>query len=305
MNSIHLDDLEKLLDLFCQQMSEKGGVVPEGGFTSEHLRGYLISEQIWPPRDYPDRFSKLMPHCGLTYMWLSIRVKDVVPYLRNLGLKQLGNRNITVWVDIIMSNQYDGNISSALILANRIYMGADYHLAILGVADYPIYDSDGNAVILRNGKVKTSPNFTWDRCWCVAEFAMRDFAVDEDGKSATIIVLPPEHRQRVMKQLTAFPEGYDFFSALEGRPTDIDSIQKMLLSLYGTEENFNIQFQLKLSKVLVECQVHTERSFPSTSPTPPPADSWPTGNSPTGTYRTPRAASAFKPSESQNDAWFR
>jgi hypothetical protein len=256
MNSIHLDDLEKLLKHFCQQMSEKKIGVPEGGFTSEHLREYLIKEKIWPPRDYPDHFSKCMPNCGLTYMWLSIGLKDVVYHLRQLGLK-LGNRNISVWIDILMSNQYDGNISSALILANRIYMGADHHLAILGVADYPIFDSDGDPVMNKNGKVKTSPNFTWDRCWCVAEMGMRDLAVEVDGKSETIFVLPEEHRQRVMKQLTAFAGGYDFFSALEGRPTDVESIREMILSLYETKENFNIQFHLKMSKVCGNCQVLT------------------------------------------------
>jgi hypothetical protein len=67
---------------------------------------------------------------------------------------------------------------------------AGYHVAVVGMANYQIFDSEGQPVLMRDGKTpKTAPNNTWDRCWVVAELAMRDIATEKFGKSKTIFIL--------------------------------------------------------------------------------------------------------------------
>jgi hypothetical protein len=248
LRSIPLDQLELLVDNLEIEMKEAGIPAPDNQFNSEHLKKFLEGNRIWllEHDTHKLRFSQKIPKIVLTYMWQATNLKEIVGILKEFAGDNGLPKDVTCWVDIFMNKQFDGAIDQALANARDVYTGSDFHLAIIGFAPYPAYS--GGKVLEVKGKQVFTDHFTWDRCWCSAELYLRDvIGCDINDKSETFFVVQPKYRHRVIKELESLlenPRNYHF--CLEGK--DAAAIQENLL-LLGTEDEFNIKFHSKVSKI--------------------------------------------------------
>ena len=248
LRSIPLSEFEALVDDLEKEMKEAGITAPVNQFTSEHLKKYLEDNKIWLLEDdrHKPRFSPKFPKIVLTYMWQATTLREIVDILKQFARDHGLDMDVLCWVDIIMNKQFDGAIDQALTEAKDVYTGSDIHLAIIGVAPYPLY-RDGKVTVIK-GKQVVSEHFPWDRCWCSAEIYMRDVVgCGIHSKSDTYFVVQPRYRARVISELTALIEkGRDYHDCLEGQ--DAAAIQKSILSL-GTKDEFNLKMQSKILKI--------------------------------------------------------
>ena len=143
MQSISLSNLEKLIQELVRQMKSDGREPMDKQYSSEDLRMYFRSQTLWPPEKYPQFFSDKMPAVALTYMWRGTSIEHLAQILRS----EFPNQDeLTIWIDIFFNDQNVDDLSTALAIAERIYMGADEHAVILAIGKYPTYDDYGEEV---------------------------------------------------------------------------------------------------------------------------------------------------------------
>jgi hypothetical protein len=249
IQSIRLSHLERILELLCEEMERAGLPKPPGGYTSEDLKNYLLKTGTHIPQRFLDYFSVDAADDIITYMWLGTPLLSLVPLLR----RRARGVDILVWVDVVFNDQRTPQaITRAVSAANTFYIRATSHTVIFSEAEYPAFDARGAQVAPR----KCQP---WDRCWCLVEMAVRDLAVRQQGKQASVMEMQEEFRQVLAGRLgppaTAEASvremfrGRDFFRGMQGRPDDVRGIQAMLLStgFFPTPESFNAHMSEKLT----------------------------------------------------------
>ena len=230
-------------------MERAGLPKPPGGYTSEDLKGYLLQTGTHIPQRFLDRFSVDAADDIITYMWLGTPLLSLPPLLR----RRARGVDIRVWVDVVFNDQRTPQaITRAVSAANTFYMRATSHTVIFSEAEYPAFDARGAQVAPRMCQ-------PWDRCWCLVEMAVRDLAVRQQGKQASVMEMQEEFRQvlagRLGSPATAEASvremfrGRDFFRGMQGRPDDVRGIQAMLLSsgFFPTPESFNAHMSEKLT----------------------------------------------------------
>jgi hypothetical protein len=249
IQSIRLSHLEKILDHLCCEMENEGLSQPPGGYTSEDLKGYLLRKGMHIPERFLDSFSVDAPDLVVTYMWLGTPLRSIPRVLR----RRAGCVDILVWIDVVFNDQRSPQaIARAVSAANTLYIRAISHVVIFSEAEYPAFDERG---------AQAAPRLCepWDRCWCVLEMAVRDLAVRQQGKQASVMEMQEEFRQRLARRLgppatagervrAMFGER-DFFGGMQGRPEDVREIQATLLSsgFFTTPNSFNAHMSDKLT----------------------------------------------------------
>ncbi len=249
IQSIRLSDLETILELLCQEMEHAGRPKPPGGYTSEDLKQYLLQTGTHIPQRFLHLFSVDAADDIITYMWLGTPLLCIPHLLR----RRARGVNIRVWVDVVFNDQRTPqSITRAVAAANTFYMRAASHTLIYSEAEYPAFDERGTQVAPRMCQ-------PWERCWCLVELAVRDLAVRQQGKQASVMEMQDEFRQVLADRLgspataeanvRAMFHGRDFFRGMQGRPDDVRGIQMMLLSsgFFPTSESFNKHMSEKLT----------------------------------------------------------
>jgi hypothetical protein len=143
-------------------------------------------------------------------------------------------------------------------------MGSLHHLVIMGIADYPAYDSSGNQV----GTITCGID---DRIWCAFELAIRDcLAVKVLGHQKSEVVVLDEMAKQVVRgalsgssvaaKISESCRNESVFDRLQGQPVDVAEIKALLVSdaFYGSVAAFDNNYRKRMVRMLAENapQVH-------------------------------------------------
>ena len=138
------------------------------------------------------------------------------------------------------------------------YMESLHHLIIMGVADYPCYDSNGRRAGMKTCAIN-------DRIWCAYEMAIRDcLAVKVLGHQKSEVIILDEMAKEVVRGVHSgssiaakISESFrdeNFFDRLQGLPADVAEIKAELVSeaFYGSRAAFNDFYRKRMVKLFAE-----------------------------------------------------
>ena len=155
--SISVAGLLQLLTCLSGLAWFKSRALDKNKISSNHIRSYLLEGNAHPARLFPDCFSILAPLAALTYEW-RLTLGDVLSFLNPIQVRECNRQHgcaiptsmaeLLLWIDVFFIDQLAKDIAGNLLLAQRVYRDALFHLALA-----------------------TSTVCT--RAWCLFEFGVR------------------------------------------------------------------------------------------------------------------------------------
>ena len=100
--SITLESFAEVVQMLTPMIKGATSVPePDRGYTSEHLKNFLLKIKLFLPEEYGGIFSLDEPEYVITYLWLGTTLRELLGILR----EHFCGRNATLWLDILFNDQ--------------------------------------------------------------------------------------------------------------------------------------------------------------------------------------------------------